>query len=165
MKKMVMVLLVLAVAAAAAVPPAWSQDRKTQVSLNLGVQTNIWHGTSFDNAWFTVDLRVGVPLGAKFELAPELMYATDDSLEFWWHNLYPGILLNYRSGGFFAGAGVVLPIGFGEGESDTASPSPKINLGYDIGRLKLTAYFLMILDSGLDVLDMNQAGVTLGYRF
>ncbi|HSA94562.1 MAG TPA: hypothetical protein VLJ16_00830 [Acidobacteriota bacterium] len=165
MKKLAMVLLVLAVSAAAAAPPAWSQARKTDVSLNLGVQTNIWHGTSFDNAWFTVDLRVGVPLGKNLELAPELMYATDDSLEFAFHNLYPGVVLNYRSGGFFAGAGAVLPIGFGGGESDTASPSPKINLGYDLGKLKLSAYFLMFLDSGIDFLDVNQAGITLGYKF
>jgi len=165
MKKAMMGLLSVGIIAALTVAPAWSQGRKTEMSLNLGVQTNIWNGTSFDNAWFTLDLRVGVPLGAKFELAPELMYATDDSLDFSWHNLYPGVLVNYRSGGFFAGAGLVLPIGFGEGESDTASPSPKINLGYNVGKFKLTAYFLMFLDSGLDFLDMNQAGITLGYRF
>ncbi len=142
--------------------PAWSQ---TQVSLNAGVQTNVWQGTSFDNAWFTLDLRIGIPLGASFELSPEILYAVDDSFDFSIGWLYPGVLLNFKSGGFFAGGGVTLPIVFGEGDSDTASPSPKVNLGYNFGHLKLTAYFQTLLDSGLDFLDLNFAGVTLGYRF
>jgi hypothetical protein len=148
--------------AAVAAVPAWSQ---TRFSLNAGVQTNIYEGTSFDNAWFTLDARLGIGLGRSFEISPEIMYAVDDSFDFSFNWLYPGVLVNYKSSGFFVGAGVLLPVFFGEGESDTASPSPKINLGYDFGRLKLTAYFLSILDTGVSLFDWNQAGVTLGLRF
>ncbi|MDM7926478.1 MAG: hypothetical protein QUS35_10725 [bacterium] len=162
MKKIMMGLLI---AGMAAVGPAWGQEKKVNTSLNLGVQTNIWQGTSFDNAWFTLDLRVGVSLGASWEISPEVMYAVDDSFDFSWNNLYPGILVNYRSGGFFVGAGAVLPIGFGEGDSATGNISPKINAGYNFGKLKLTAYFLVLSDSGISLFDMNQAGITLGYRF
>jgi len=163
-KVMMMVMAAVLFTAAVAVGPAWSQG-KANVSLNAGVQTNIWKGTSFDNAWFTLDLRIGIPLGASWEISPELMYAVDDSFDFSWTNLYPGVLANYRSGSFFVGAGIVLPIGFGGGESETGNISPKINAGYDFGKLKLTAYFLILSDYGIRLFDMNQAGLTLGYRF
>lgn len=165
MKKVMTVVLAVALMAGLAATGAWAQVKKVDVSLNLGVQTNIWSGTSFDNAWFTLDLRVGIALGRSFEISPELMYATDDSLDFSWSNLYPGVLVNYKSGGFFAGAGIVLPIGFGEGESDTGNPAPKVNVGYDFSSFKVTAYFIAFTESGINFLDMNQAGVTLGYRF
>lgn len=165
MKKAMMGFLVVGIVAALAVSPAWSQGRKVNFSLNLGVQTNIYTGTSFDNAWFTLDARVGVPLGGSFEVSPELMYAVDDSFEFDYGWLYPGVLVNYRSGSFFVGAGVVLPVAFGGGESETLGISPKINLGYSFGRLMLTGYFVILTDSGIDFFDYNHAGVTLGYRF
>ena len=166
MKKVILTVVVVGLfVAAVAVPPAWSQDKSVNFSLNAGVQTNIWNGTSFDNAWFTLDLRVGIPLGTSWEISPEVMYAVDDSFDFTWTNLYPGVLVNYKSGGFFVGAGIVLPIGFGDGESETARLSPKINTGYDFGKLKLTAYFLILSDTGIRLFDMNQAGLTLGYKF
>lgn len=162
MKKLVVAVLVAVLGAAAV--PAMAQG-KAAFSLNLGVQTNVWSGTSFDNAWFTLDARVGFGLGKSFEISPEVMYAVDDSFDFSIGWLYPGVLVNYKSGGFFAGAGVVLPVVFREGESDTGNLSPKINLGYDFGNIKLTGYFLVFNETGIDFFDMNQAGVTIGYKF
>jgi len=165
MKKVMMTVLVAVLfTAAVAVGPAWSQG-KANFSLNLGVQTNIYSGSSFDTAWFTLDARVGFGLGKSFEISPELMYAVDDSFEFDYGWLYPGVLVNYKSGAFFVGAGVVLPIAFGGGESDTLGPSPKINLGYKFGKLMLTGYFVILTDTGIDFFDYNHAGVTIGYRF
>lgn len=166
MKKVILTVLVVGLfVAAVAVAPAWSQSRKASFSLNLGVQTNIYSGTSFDNAWFTLDARVGVPLGGSFEISPELMYAVDDSLDFTFGWLYPGVLANFKAGNFFVGGGVVLPFFFGEGSSDTGNLAPKINVGVDAGKIKLTAYFIAFTESGISFLDMNQAGVTIGYRF
>ena len=164
MKKVIVAVLAVALFLGTAGLAA-AQEKKVNVSLNAGVQTNIWKGTSFDNAWFTLDLRVGIPLGASWEISPEVMYAVDDSFDFSWTNLYPGVLANYKSGGFFVGAGLVLPFGFGEGDSATGHISPKINAGYDLGKLKLTAYLLILSDTGVSLFDMNQAGITLGYRF
>jgi hypothetical protein len=165
MKKVLMGVLLLGLIAAVSATPVWAQGKKVDFSLNLGVQTNIWSGTSFDNAWFTLDARVGIPLGKMWEVSPELMYAVDDSFDFGFGWLYPGVLINFKSGGFFVGAGAVLPVVFGEGESDTMNISPKINLGYHFGKVKLTAYLIIFTESGLDFFDMNQAGVTIGYRF
>jgi hypothetical protein len=166
MKKVIMTVLVVGLfVAAVAVAPAWSQSRKAAFSLNLGVQTNIYSGSSFDNAWFTLDARVGIPVGGSFEISPELMYAVDDSFDFSFGSLYPGVLANYRAGNFFVGAGVVLPFFYGDGSSDTGNLAPKINVGYDVGKIKLTAYFIVFTESDISFLDMNQAGITVGFKF
>ncbi len=166
MKKVGVVLLVVVVMlAGAAVQQAFAQEKKAQPSLNLGVQTNIWNGTSFDNAWFTLDARVGIALGKSFEISPEAMFIVDDSFDFDLVFLYPGVILNYKVGNFFVGAGAVLPIAIGGGESDTGNIAPKINVGYKFGHLMLTAYVFTWTESGLDFLDMNFAGITLGYKF
>jgi hypothetical protein len=165
MKKVILVVLVAGLFAGAAAEQALAQEKKAAFSLNLGVQTNIWSGTSFDNAWFTLDARVGIPLGKSFEISPEVMATVDDSFNFDLVWLYPGVMLNYKAGNFFVGAGAVLPVVFGGGESDTGNPAPKINIGYKYGKLMITAYAITWTESGLDFLDMNFVGVTLGYRF
>jgi len=165
MKKVILVVLVAGFVAAMALPQAWGQEKKAQFSLNVGVQTNVWQGTSFDNAWFTLDARVGIALGKSFEISPEVMVMVDDSFNFDAVWLYPGVMLNYKSGGFFLGAGaVLLPIAFGGGESETATPAPKINIGYRYGNFQFTIYALTWTDE-VDFLDMNFVGATIGYRF
>jgi len=171
MKKVMMTVLVAVLfTAAVAVGPAWSQG-KANFSLNLGVQTNVWGsigaigGSAFDNAWFTLDARVGFGLGKSLQISPELMYMVDDSFDLDSSILYPGVMLNYKPGNFFVGAGVVLPIAVGGGTVDSGNPAPKINIGYQYGKLIFTLYALTWTESGLDFLDMNFVGVTVGYRF
>lgn len=165
MKRVLMVLLVIGIVAAAALGPVWGQDKKVTFSLNAGVQTNIFQGSSFDKAWFTLDARAGISLGRAFVLSPEVMglfnYGFDDDASTF--VLFPGLLANCRIGKFFVGAGAVLPIGFFEGETDTADIAPKINIGYASGHLQMTAYFIIWTD--LDFLDYNTAGINIGYRF
>jgi len=166
MKKAIMGMLVIGIVAGLAVAPAWSQ---VGFSLNAGVQTNIWDGSSFDKAVFTLDARAGIGLGRALEISPEVMavfnYGSyfDSDVNVWL--LYPGVMVNYMAGSFFFGAGAVLPISFGEGESDTGNIAPKINIGYRFGRLQVTAYMIMWTESGMDLFDVNWAGLTLGYRF
>lgn len=168
MKKVLMVLLVIGVVAAGAVGPAWSQGRKVDFSLNAGVQTNIFAGSSFDKIWFTLDGRFGILVTKSFEISPEFMgvfhYGFGDGP--FGTILYPGIMLNYRSEmGFFVGAGAVLPWAVSKDSSETGRIAPKVNIGYSYGRIQLTAYFIAWNEQGIDFLDMNFAGVTAGYRF
>ncbi len=173
MKRVMVVFVALVVVAAAAVGPAWGQGTKVNFSLNAGVQTNIFpHGTSFSEAWFTLDGRAGILVGKSFEISPEFMavfnYGFGDGGR--GTHLYPGVMLNYRSaGGFFAGVGAVLPWLVSEGISGTGRISPKVNIGYSFGRIQLTAYFIAYNEvdelEGINFFDVNFAGVTLGYRF
>jgi len=165
MKKVGLMVLVVGMLAGAAVQLAYAQDKKVEFSLNLGVQTNVWSGSSFDYASFTLDARAGIALGKSFEISPEAMFVVDDSFDFDVVFLYPGVMLNYKAGNFFVGAGAVLPIVFGDGESETANIAPKINIGYKYGKLMITVYALTWTEPGIDFLDMNFVGATIGYRF
>ena len=169
MKKVVLVFLVAGLMAAGALQPAWGQEKKAQFSLNVGVQTNVWEGTSFDKALFTADARVGVQLGRSLEISPEVMAVFSYAKFFEGSGgtlLYPGVLLNYRAGNFFVGAGAVLPWAFWEGESDTGNIAPKVNIGYTFPNgLQLTAYYLCWTEEDLSLFDAGFAGITVGYRF
>jgi hypothetical protein len=170
MKRMVMVLLVIGIVGLTALGPVWGQNqKKVNFSLNAGVQTDIFNGTSFDKALFTADGRVGLRLGRNFEISPEVMVVFSYLSMFEGSGgtiVYPGVMLNYRSGNFFVGAGAVLPCAFWEGESDTGNPAPKINVGYTFpNKIQITAYYLCWTESGIDLFDAGFAGITLGYRF
>jgi hypothetical protein len=170
MKKVILTVLVVGLfVAAVAVPPAWSQGKKVNLSLNVGVQTDIFNGTSFDKALFTLDARAGIKLGGPFEISPEVMVVFSYLTMFGGSGgtlVYPGAMLNYRNGNFFVGAGAVLPWAFFEGSSDTGSLAPKINIGYTFGNnIQITAYYLCWTDDPIKLFDAGFAGVTLGYKF
>jgi hypothetical protein len=165
MKKMVMGLLVVGMLAGGAFAQTGEKSHGPEFSLNLGVQTNLFKGSSFDNAWFTLDARAAFPIGGSLEISPEVMATVDDSFDFKAVWIYPGAMLNYRLGNFFIGAGAVLPIVFFEGDSNTGNIAPKANIGYRLGNLMLTAYFVAWTEAGIDFLDLNFVGATIGYRF
>ncbi len=165
MKKVMLVVLAVGLFAGAAAEQALAQEKKTDLSLNLGVQTNVFPGISFDWVDITLDFRVGFALGKSFEISPELMALVDSDFAFNYVELSPGVILNYKSGNFFVGAGVVLPIYLASGDSETGNLMPKINVGYNFGKLKLTGYLLTITESGAGFLKYNYLGLTLGYRF
>ena len=165
MKKHIAGLLVVGLMTAGTVREASAQEKSVNFSLNLGIQTNLYKETSFDNAWFSLDFRAGIRLGRSFEISPEVMAAVDDSLSFDAVWLYPGLMLNYAPGGFFIGIGAVLPVWLTAEESDTGNLAPKINIGFRSGRFTVTAYLFTWTESGTDFLDYNFVGATLGYRF
>ncbi|HUT08205.1 MAG TPA: hypothetical protein VMY15_05115 [Candidatus Latescibacteria bacterium] len=143
----------------------WSQGRNVDLSLNLGAQTNFFPGTSFDWVDFTLDFRAGFALGRSFEISPELMALVDSDFSFHGVELSPGVILNYKAGNFFVGAGVILPIWLESGNSDAGKLMPKFNVGYNFGKFKLTGYLLTIAESGAGFLKYNYLGLTFGYRF
>lgn len=169
MKKVLSVLLAAGFMAVGALQPAWGQEKKAQFSLNAGVQTNVWEGTSFDKALFTADARVGILLGRSFEVSPEVMVVFSYLNMFGGSGgtlLYPGVMLNWRARNFFVGAGAVLPWAFYEGESESGNLAPKVNIGYTLPNgLQLTAYYLCWTEEGIDLFDAGFAGITLGFRF
>ena len=168
MKKVIVAVLAVALFLGTAGLAA-AQEKKVNVSLNAGVQTNVFSGHSFDKALFTADARVGFLVGRSFEVAPEVMVVFNYLSVFFdgagGTLVYPGVMLNYNAGNLFVGAGVVLPWAFVEGDSDTGNPAPKINIGYRFGNLQVTAYMIAWTESGMDFLDVNWVGATIGYRF
>jgi hypothetical protein len=104
MKKAILALGVVALLLGGGLGRARGQE-KMVFGLNLGVQTNLDSESSFDNAWFTLDARLGIPIGKSFEISPEIMAAVDDSLDFDAVWLYPGLILNFKMGKFFIGGG------------------------------------------------------------
>ncbi len=142
-----------------------SQGKKMEYSLSMGVMTNLSKYSSFDEAQGTLDLRAGINIGESFQISPEIMYATFYRMHFDYAYLYPGVVVNYVAKDFFLGAGVVVPILIGQGQSNSGNPAPKINIGYTKGHLMLTAYMITWTESNMNFLDFNFIGATLGYRF
>ncbi|MBP1770428.1 MAG: hypothetical protein H6P96_1046 [Candidatus Aminicenantes bacterium] len=163
MKKVMVTVLAVGLVAALGTGQAFAQGKKVEFSLNLGVMTDLGPDSSFSEALFTVAPQVDIHLSPALMLSPEIMVITDDGFSFDPLLLYPGVLLNYTArGGFFAGAGVVLPVVFWEGESDTGDLLPKINLGYRGNHFNLTAYLLTDTES---LFKYNLIGLSAGYRF
>jgi len=163
MKKFMVTVLAVGLVVALGTGQAFAQGKKVEFSLNLGVMTDLGPDSSFSEALFTFAPQVDIHLSPALMLSPEIMVITDDGFSFDPLLLYPGVLLNYTArGGFFAGAGVVLPVVFWEGESDTGDLLPKINLGYRGNHFNLTAYLLTDTES---LFKYNLIGLSAGYRF
>ncbi len=82
MKKVVLSFVVMGLFVGGAFSSAQAQGTKTAFSFNLGVQTNLFSDSSFDNAWFTLDARFGIAVGQFLEISPEVMVMVDDSFDF-----------------------------------------------------------------------------------
>jgi hypothetical protein len=163
MKKVMMMVLAVGLVVALGPGQAFAQGKKVEFSLNLGVMTDLGPDSSFSEALFTFAPQVDIHLSPALMLSSEVMVITDDSFSFDPLLLYPGVLLNYTArGGFFAGVGVVLPVIFWEGESDTGDLLPKINLGYRGNHFNVTAYLLTDTES---LFKYNLIGLSAGYRF
>ncbi len=163
MKKVMVMVLAVGLVVALGTGQAFAQGKKVEFSLNLGVMTDLGPDSSFSEALFTFAPQVDIHLSPALMLSPEVMVITDEGFGFDPLLLYPGVLLNYTArGGFFAGAGVVLPVVFWEGESDTGDLLPKINLGYRGNHFNLTAYLLTDTES---LFKYNLIGLSAGYRF
>ena len=165
MKKVALSLMVMGLFVGGAFSSALAQERKVSFSLNLGVQTNFFGENAFEDAWFTLDTRLGIDVGQSLELSPEVMAAVYADLDFNPVFLYPGVILNLKLGKFFVGAGAVLPLVFESGDVDAYIPSPKLNFGYRTGNLMLTAYFFTVITEDGDFLEFNHIGATIGYWY
>jgi hypothetical protein len=165
MKKIVLGLLVMGLFVGGAFSSALAQETKKAFSLNLGVQTDYIGESPFEHLWFTLDARFGIAIGQSLEISPEVMAAVEDSLEFDDVFLYPGVMLNYKLGDFFVGAGVVLPLFFYGGDFEAHTPAPKVNFGYRARNLILTVYVFNWTEEDFSFLELLFIGATIGYRY
>ena len=167
MRKVVLGLLVVGLLAAGLF--AQAPEKKWAFSVNLGIQTNLWRGSTFDEGQGTVDVRAGYRLGKSFEISPEVMYATGYKFHTDFSFLYPGVMLNYVGREFFVGAGAVIPVTFGGDSSSSGNPAPKFNIGFYHNHLQATAYIIMWTEKDpygyWNFPHFNFAGLSVGYRF
>jgi hypothetical protein len=163
MKRITVTVVAVLLAAGLLAGPALAQGKKVEFSLNAGAMTDLGEGGSFSDVLFTFAPQVDIPIARAFMISPEIMLLMDKTFSFDPVILYPGVILNYTTkGGFFAGAGVVLPVGIGDGEMDTGDLLPKINLGYRGRHVKVTAY---LLTNTQQIFQYNLVGLGLGYLF
>ena len=165
MKKIVLSLMVMGLFVGGTFFSAQAQEKKVSFSLNLGVQTQFFGEDAFENAWFTLDTRLGIGVGQSLEISPEVMAAVYADLEFDIVFLYPGVMLNYKLGKFFVGAGAIMPLLFESGNVEAYIPSPKLNFGYRTRNLMLTAYFFTVITEEGGFLEFNHIGATIGYWY
>lgn len=165
MKKAAWISIAIALLVGGAFSDAQAQQTKKAFSLNLGVQTDYSGESPFEHLWFTLDARFGIAVGQSLEISPEVMAAVEDSLEFDDVFLYPGVMLNYKLGDFFIGAGVVLPLFFYGGDFEAHPPAPKVNFGYRARSLILTVYVFNWTEEDFRFLELLLIGATIGIRF
>ena len=163
MKRVTVTVVAVLLAAGLLAGPALAQDKKIEFSLNAGAMTDLGEGGSFSDVLFTFAPQLDIHVTKGFMISPEIMLIMDKHFSFDPVLLYPGVILNYTAkGGFFAGAGVVLPVGIGDGHMDTGDLLPKINLGYRGSHVNVTAY---LLTDTHEIFQYNLIGLALGYRF
>jgi len=158
MKKVGLVFLVMGMLAGAAAQQAYAQDKKVEFSLNLGAMS-FYGEESFSAFGLTLSPQVDIRVAKGFMISPEFMFVTDTS--FSGVVGFPGVMFNFVGKGFFAGAGVVLPVVV-SGEMGVGELVPKINLGYRGAKITLTVYTITTFN---EIFQWGLVGASLGYRF
>jgi hypothetical protein len=159
MKKVLMGVLLVGLLAAVAAAPAWAQEKKVEFGLHAGVMTWLESGESFSGVLLTLSPQVDIHVTKGFMISPEAMFLTDT--HFSGLVALPGVMFNYTGRGFFAGAGVVLPVAI-SGGLDAGTLLPKLNIGYRGPHVTLTAYLITSTEA---LFSENLIGASLGYRF
>ncbi len=159
MKKVFAVLSVVGLVAGLGAGRAFAQDKKVEFSLNAGAMTTLGGEISFAGVLLTLAPQVDIHVTKGFMVSPEAMFLTDT--EFSGVVALPGVLFNYLGKGFFAGAGVVLPVSI-SGGLGAGTLLPKLNIGYRGRHVNLTAYLITSTEA---MFSMNLIGASLGYRF
>lgn len=159
MKKVVVAMVAIGLAAGLGAGRAFAQDKKVELSLNAGAMTLLGGNISFAGVLLTLGPQVDIHVTKGFMISPEAMFLTDT--EFSGFVALPGVTFNYLGRGFFAGAGVVLPVSISEGLG-AGTLLPKFNLGYRGNHVSLTAYLITSTEA---MFSLNLIGASLGYRF
>lgn len=159
MKKAVMVVMVIVMAAVWSAGQAFAQDKKVEFSLNAGAMTLLGGDISFAGVLLTLGPQVDIHVTKGFMISPEAMFLTDTG--FSGVVALPGATFNYLGKGFFAGAGVVLPVSISDGLG-AGNLLPKFHLGYRGRHVNLAAYLITSTEA---MFSLNLIGASLGYRF
>ena len=154
MKKAVLAVLVMGLAAGIGTGRSFAQEKKVEFSLNAGVMI------VSEEVGAALSPQVDIHITKGFMISPEAMVVTD--FQFSGALIMPGVMFNYTGKGFFAGAGVVVPILIMDYWSGAGDLLPKLNIGYRGRHVNLTAY---LLTSTARLFSENLVGATIGYRF
>ncbi len=158
MKKVILVVLAVGLAAGLGSRQALAQDKKVEFSLNAGIMTLLESTEDWDVGGLVLvalSPQLDIHGGRNFMVSPEAMVVTN--FQFSGVVAFPGVILNYLGKGFFAGAGAVVGIGGGG-----AMVLPKINIGYRLKHINLTAYLITSFE---ELFSESLVGATVGYRF
>ena len=158
MKKVMLMVLVVGLVAGLGTRQAFAQDKKVEFSLNLGAMT-FYGEESFSAFGLTLSPQVDIHVAKGFMISPEFMFVTDT--HFSGVVGLPGVMFNFVGKGFFAGAGVALPVVI-SGEMGVGELVPKVNLGYRGAGITLTVYTITTFN---EIFQWGLVGASLGYRF
>ena len=144
----------MALAAGIGTGQAFAQEKRVEFSLNAGVMI------FSEEVGVALSPQVDIHVTKGFMISPEAMIVTD--FQFTGALLFPGVMFNYTGKGFFAGAGVVVPIFISGWWSGAGDLLPQLNIGYRGRHVNLTAY---LITSTAQLFSENLVGATIGYRF
>lgn len=159
MKKVIMAFLAVSMLAGGAARQALAQGKRTQLSLNIGLN---YDNESEEMFMWTIDARAGFRLGERVQLSPEVMCAgAYNELV-----ISPGVILNYVARRAFFGGGLVVQFRH-DWWDDYFDAAAKFNIGFAWTHLILTAYYIgrFYTDEETDLFGYHQIGFTFGYRF
>jgi len=160
MKKVILMVLVVGLVAGLGARQAFAQDKKVEFSLNVGGMGYLGSEGSFESVLLAFSPQVDIHVTKGLMISPEVMVVTDT--HFSGAIGFPGVIFNYLGKGFFAGAGIVVPVYVGEDTAGVGTILPKINIGYRGKKVNLTAY---LITSTQQMFSENLVGATIGYRF
>jgi hypothetical protein len=140
----------------------WAQvGKKVEFSLSFGFLTNLSGGGTSTGSLITIGAGVDFHVNKLVMISPEALVATSN-LYFRVATIYPGVILNFKVGGFFFGGGVVFPSNLNNVHWDTGDVSPKINIGFRPFGARLVAYLITDFHG---VFKRNLFGASMGFRF
>ncbi len=160
MKKAILAVLAVGLVIGGGIRQAFAQDKKVEFGLHVGAMSYIGSEGAFSVALLTISPQVDVHVTKGLMISPEVMFRTN--FRFSGVVALPGVILNYTArGGFFAGAGAVLPVPISESMGGVTL-LPKLNIGFRGKKISLTAY---LISSTIARFSHNLVGGSLGYRF
>jgi hypothetical protein len=138
-----------------------ARKKKVVLSWNSGIMTHIGSGGVFSVLLLSEGIQADLKLNSNFQLSPEvqLLYEPfrDDYLF-----INPGLVLNFTSKKFFAGAGVILPVLFEMDGVRFGRLSPKFNIGFIEGDTFLAFY---IITDKRHLFRDNLVGLIVGFKY
>jgi len=159
MKKIILAVFVVCLVAGWGTGQAFSQDKKVEFSWNLGIMSSYYGEELLSAFGFTLSPQVDIHVSKGFMIIPEFMFLMN--ISFSGGGCFPGVMFNFVGKGFFAGAGIVLPVAISHA-IDVVELVPKINIGYRGAKITLTVYTITTFK---EIFQWGLVGTSLGYRF
>ncbi|RFT14726.1 MAG: hypothetical protein OP8BY_2455 [Candidatus Saccharicenans subterraneus] len=159
MKKVILGVLVMSLLLAGNLTAA--RKKAVVLSWNSGIMTYIGSQGVFSCLLLSEGIQADLKLSSNFQLSPELQLLYEPFRDDYMF-INPGLVLNFTSKKFLAGAGVILPVLFEMNGVEFGRLSPKFNIGFIEGDTFLAFY--MITDKRHLFRD-NLVGFVVGFKY